>query len=130
MDATAVADIVKDTRYGEYVCGAWLTAAREFGPAATAGIEQLLYTASGDDPFTPPVFTAPALPNGVVAVAPGLLDRIFLFVQSIKANPKCTDPIALQLGIVGQEDAEEYPLPTFTLKQERDEAARKARREK
>jgi hypothetical protein len=111
---------VSDARYGEYCCGAWLTAAREFGPAATSAIEDLLGGAGGAAAVLPP-FTMPALPAGVAAVPPGLLTRIFAFVQTIKARPEYTDAIGLQLGIVGQEDAAENPLPTFTLKPERGE---------
>ena len=66
-----------------------------------------------------PVFTAPALPAGVAAVNTGALDRIFGFVQAIKARPAYTDAIGMLLGIVGAEDAGSNPLPTFTLKVER-----------
>jgi len=118
MAADNVINTVKDARFGEYGCGAWLTSTREFGPAATASIEGLLNTAA-NDPFVLPSLTVPALPAGVVAVAPGLLKRIFLFVQAIKANPNYTEAIGLQLGIVGQEDAAEHALAEFFLKVER-----------
>ena len=45
----------------------------------------------------------------------GALDRLFDFVQTIKADPNYTDAIGMQLGIVGAEDGDENPLPTFTL---------------
>lgn len=109
---------VADARYLEYVSGLWLTATREFGPAATAALEEL-YDDAGPDPFVLPVFTAPALPAGVVAVPPGALQRIFAFVQVIKTSPNYTEAIGLQLGIVGAEETDEHPVPEFTLKTER-----------
>jgi hypothetical protein len=120
LPAPGVTASVNDARYGEYSCGAWLTGTREFGPAATSAIEDLL-NGTGGDPFVLPPFTVPALPAGVTAVPPGLLTRIFAFVQTIKAAANYTEAIGLQLGIVGQEDAAENPLPTFTLKEERDD---------
>lgn len=42
-------------------------------------------------------------------------------MKTIKARSTYTEAIGLQLGIVGQEDATEHPLPEFTLKQERAE---------
>jgi hypothetical protein len=55
----------------------------------------------------------------VSAVPSGALRRIFAFVQTIKASPNYTEAIGLQLGIVGQEDAAEHPLPEFTVETER-----------
>lgn len=121
LPADDVTDIVADARFCEYACGVWLTAVREFGPAATASVEELLSGSVGAS-FTLAVFTAPALPSGVSLVAAGALDRIFLFVQTIKACPNYTEAIGLQLGIVGAEDAAENPVPTFTLKVERGSA--------
>ena len=118
LDAGAVTDIIADARYCRYVCGVWLTAVREFGPAATAALE-ILFSGSGATDMVLPAFTAPALPAGVTAVPPGALDRIFAFVQTIKSCAKYTEAIGLQLGIVGQEDATEHPLPEFSLKVER-----------
>ena len=118
LPAAAVTAIVGDSRFCEYACGVWLAATREFGPAATAAIEELFSGGVGAS-FVLPVFTAPALPVGVVAAAAGALDRIFAFVQMIKASANYTESIGLQLGIVGAEDAAENPVPTFTLKVER-----------
>lgn len=117
LDVTAT---VADGRFCQHACGSWLTAVREFGPAATAAIEQL-FDEPGVDPFVLPLFTPPALPAGVTAVPPGAIQRIFAYVQTIKASPKYTEAIGLQLGIVGAEDAEEHPVPEFTLKVERGE---------
>ncbi|MEK0451275.1 MAG: hypothetical protein RL088_3543 [Verrucomicrobiota bacterium] len=120
LPADDVTDIVADARFCEYACGVWLAAVREFGPAATASIEELLSGTVGAS-FTLAVFTAPALPSGVALVAAGALDRIFLFVQTIKSRPSYTEAIGLQLGIVGAEDSAENPVPTFSLKVERGE---------
>lgn len=118
LPAPAVTANVADARYCEYACGIWLAAAREFGPAATGAIEELL-GGPGGAAFVLPVFTVPALPAGVVAVPSGALSRIANFVQMIKASPNYTEAIGLQLGIVGPEDATENPLPTFTVSVER-----------
>ncbi len=48
------------------------------------------------NPFT-------ALPAGVVAVAPGALDRIFALVADIKASTGYTQPIGIDLGLIGAE---------------------------
>ncbi|HEY6169382.1 MAG TPA: hypothetical protein VI454_15175, partial [Verrucomicrobiae bacterium] len=92
--------------------------AKEFGTGLSAALDELYSGASGGA-YVLPVFTVPALPAGVVAVAAGALERLVLFVQTIKASPHYTDAIGMQLGIVGAEDADENPLPTFTLKVER-----------
>ena len=113
---------VADARYLEYVTGAWVTAAREFGPAATAAIDTL-FDGPGPNPFVLPGFAAPTLPAGVAAVGAGALLRIFAFVQMIKASPGYTEQIGLQLGIVGAEDSTENLVPTFTLKVERGETS-------
>lgn len=118
LTAGDVTATVADARFLEYAAGDWLTAAREFGPAATSGLDQLYDDAAVDD-FVLPVFTVPALPAGVAAVPPGALQRIFAYVQVIKASPNYTEAIGLQLGVVGAEASGEHPLPTFTLKVER-----------
>jgi hypothetical protein len=118
LPAPAVTAIVADARFCEYACGVWLNATREFGPAATASIEQL-FSGTSAGAFVLPVFTAPALPVGVVAVTAGALDRITAFVQMIKASPNYTEAIGLQLGIVGPEESAEHPVPEFSLKVER-----------
>ena len=58
-------------------------------------------TGTGSVAMTLPTFTAPALPAGVTAAAPGALSRIFALVQSIKNSGKCTDAIGEDLGIIG-----------------------------
>ena len=98
LPSAEVTAIVADARFCEYVTGAWITAAREFGPAATAAIEEL-YDGSGASPFVLPAFTAPALPAGVTAVPPGALQRIFTFVQAIKSRPGYNENIGQQLGM-------------------------------
>jgi hypothetical protein len=118
LPAASVTACVNEARYGEYACGVWLTGTREFGPSSTSAIEDLL-NGTGGDPFVLPTYTVPALPAGVTSVPPGLLLRLFAFVQTIKASPFYTEAIGLQLGIVGAEDATENPLPTFSLKSER-----------
>jgi hypothetical protein len=122
LAAADVAATVADAKFLEYASGAWLTASRDFGPACTSALEGL-YSGAGGAAFVLPVFTVPALPAGVVAVPAGALDRIFAYVQVIKANPNYTEAIGLQLGIVGAEDSTENPVPTFTLKVERGDSS-------
>jgi hypothetical protein len=119
------ASSVMDGLYLEYVSGLWLKAVREFGPACTSALD-VLYDQDGNDPFVLPVFTAPGLPPAnaplpaVVAVRPGALQRIFAYVQVIKAMPLYTDAIGLQMGIVGPEETPtpDSAGPEFTLKVE------------
>lgn len=120
LPAPDVTARVADARFCEHVCGDWLTAVREFGPACTSAVEEL-FGGTGSAAFVLPLFTAPALPAGVTAVPPGALQRIFFFVQAIKASPAYTEAIGLQLGVVGQEDTAEHPLPEFALEVERAE---------
>ena len=117
LPAADVTNIVKDALYAKYLTGLWLTAVREFGPAATAALEAFLnQDGDGVTAFVPPVFTVPALPAGVTAVPPGALNRILLMAARIKTLPTYTEAIGLQLGIVGSEDAAEHDVPEFTLK--------------
>jgi hypothetical protein len=118
LDPADVTATVNDALYCKYTCGVWLTGARDLGPAATSSVENL-FTGVGATAVVLPVFTVPALPAGVTAVPPGALNRIFTFVQTIKSSKNYTEAIGLQLGIVGQEDAAEHPVPEFTLKVER-----------
>jgi hypothetical protein len=128
------ASSVADGLYLEYVSGLWLKAVREFGPACTSALDTL-YDLDGNDPFVLPVFTAPGLPPAnaplpaVVAVRPGALQRIFAYVQVIKASPAYTEAIGLQLGIVGPEDtpAPNDAGPEFTLKVEQGDTAQVVR---
>ena len=117
LPAGDVTNIVKDAQFAKYLTGLWLTAVREFGPAATSALEAFL-TQDGDGvtAFVPPVFTPPALPAGVVAVPTGALNRILLMAARIKTLPTYTEAIGLQLGIVGPEDATAHALPEFSLK--------------
>ena len=89
LPAADVTAIIADASYCEYVSGPWLTAVREFGPAATAGVD-VLYDGPGPNPMVLPDFSVPPLPTGVTAVAAGALLRIFNFVKTIKAAPGYT----------------------------------------
>ncbi len=122
LPAGEVTATVADARFLQYASGAWLTATRDFGPAATSALEDL-YEGPGADPFVLPVFSVPALPAGVTAVGAGALQRIFAFVQVIKTSPNYTEAIGLQLGIVGSEETAENLVPTFSLKVERGETS-------
>jgi len=83
-----------------YVLGEWLTAVRDFGPAATAAMD-LLVSGSGPDPVALPILEPPPLPTGVGPVPPGALNRLFDLVAIIKAAPAYTETIGQDLAIVG-----------------------------
>lgn len=108
---------VNDSRHLGYALGTWLTTVRDFGPGSTAQLESLRY-GTGDDPFVLPTFTAPAPPEGLTAVKPGALNRIFDYVQVIKKRPAYTEGIGLLLGIVGGEDTAAHTAPEISLKLE------------
>lgn len=120
LPAASVTSIVADLVHLAYASGPWLVAVREFGPAATAGL-QTLYYGTNPGPYALPEFVAPELAGGgaPVPVPAGALNRVFAFVQTIKNAPTYTVEIGLQLGIVGAEDTVDPSLPTFTLSLER-----------
>ena len=83
-----------------YVLQLWLPAVRTWALAGT-DVATDAQTGTETDAMILPVFAAPALPTGVVPVAPGALNRIFALVQLIKDGGKCTDAIATDLGLIG-----------------------------
>jgi hypothetical protein len=83
-----------------YVLQAWLPAGRAWSLACTDAVNDA-QTGNGSAPMVLPVFTPPALPTGVVPVNPGALNRIFALVQLIKDSGLCSEPNAMNLGIVG-----------------------------
>jgi len=87
-----------------YVMQTWLPAGRAWSLASTDAVVES-QTGDGSTAQVLPVFTAPALPAGVVAVNPGALTRIFALVQLIKDSGKCTETIGSNLGILGSEQA-------------------------
>ena len=108
---------VASCNFAIYVLGDWLTAVRDFGPAATSAMD-LLLSGSGPDPVALPAFAAPALPTGVAAVPPGALNRLFDLVQLIKASPGYTETIGHELGIIGTGLAAHATLTAPTVKLE------------
>ena len=116
----AAADItatVNDSRHLGYALGDWITRVREFGPGCTAQLEELRY-GTGGTAFELPTFTPPAPPAGLTPVLPGALNRIFKYVQTIKAAPGYTEGLGLLIGIVGEEDSTTHTRPEITLKAE------------
>ncbi len=91
---------VADCNWLIYVIESWLPALRTWAQSGTDALAEA-QSGTGSAAQTLPVFTAPTLPTGVTAVAPGALDRIFAQVQAIKDGGKCTDTIATNLGLVG-----------------------------
>jgi hypothetical protein len=93
---------VADCGWLIYFMGSWLPNVRAWSLACTDALGEA-QIGSGSAAQVLPVFAAPALPTGVVAVNPGAQNRIFALVQLIKDGGKCTDTIASNLGIVGSE---------------------------
>ena len=99
-----VAAIVADCLWQIYLLQSWLPAVRKFNLLGTNTLAEA-QTGSGTDIMVLPGFTAPELPVGGAATAPGGLTRIFALVQVIKDSGKCTDTMATALGIVGTAQA-------------------------
>jgi hypothetical protein len=93
---------VADACWVTYILESWLPAVRAWSQACSAAS---LEAQSGDPTvlMTLPVFTAPALPVGVVPVNKGALDRLFAFIQMLKDSGKVTEAIGTDLRIIGTE---------------------------
>lgn len=102
---------------GAYALGPWLTDVRDFSPAATAGVDFVLY-GTGTLVAELPPFTAPAADDGTVALLPGALTRIFSQAAKVKLAPGFTESIGMNLGILGGEDTMPQASPKMTLKVE------------
>ena len=100
LTAAQVTAATGDCGWLVYVLQSWLPAVRNWNLACTNASNEA-QTGDGIALMALPVFAAPALPTGVVAVNPGALTRIFALIQTIKDSGKCTDSIATDLGIVG-----------------------------
>ncbi|MCX6853503.1 MAG: hypothetical protein NTV80_01200 [Verrucomicrobia bacterium] len=92
------ADSIADARWLVYLIVSWLESVRTHGKAATSALSQ---AQSGSGPLALPTFTPPALPDGVVARPAGALSRLFDLIAEIKENGACTEPMCLDLGILG-----------------------------
>lgn len=103
-----LADIVADSRWLVYLLVTWLEAVRTHGKASTTALEQ---AQTGEGALTLPGFTQPPLPDGVVARPAGALSRIFDLVAEIKDNDACTDPMCIDMGIMGPPE----PAPNFNV---------------
>jgi hypothetical protein len=94
------------------VLGSWLPAVRAFSDSMAPGVEQVLH---GRGAHALPTFTAPLLPEGVVQVAGGALERIFSAVRAMKVSPGFTDTISTDLGTRPVRDTQRA-TPRFSLK--------------
>ena len=104
LAAGTVTAAVADCLWLVYLLEQWLPAVRRWAQSCT-DVVAAAQNGAGSTAITLPAFTAPPLPTGVTAQAPGSLTRIFALVQSIKDSGKCTDAIATDLNIVGAADA-------------------------
>jgi hypothetical protein len=100
LTAAQVSGAVADCGWLVYVLQTWLPAARTWALACTDAADEA-QNGDGSALMVLPVFTAPALPAGVVPVNTGALTRIFALVQTIKDGGLCSDTNATNLGIVG-----------------------------
>ena len=103
LAAAIVTAAVADSRWVIYILGAWLPAVRAWTKSCTAAALQA-QSSTGGALMSLPVFTAPALPTGVVPVNEGALDRIFALVQTIKDAKMYVESIGADLNILGAED--------------------------
>jgi len=100
LTAAQVNSAVADCGWLIYVLQTWLPAGRAWALATTDAAAEA-QNGDGSALMALPVFTAPALPTGIVAVNTGALTRIFALVQSIKDGGQCSNTNATNLGIVG-----------------------------
>ncbi|MEI8345559.1 MAG: hypothetical protein WCG06_05750, partial [Candidatus Omnitrophota bacterium] len=100
LTAPQVTAAVADCGWLAYVLQTWLPAVRTWAQASTEAATEA-QTGTGTAALALPLWTAPALPTGVVAVNPGALTRIFALVQAIKDSGQCTDALATNLGLLG-----------------------------
>lgn len=90
----------------------WTPAIRQDAKEATA-YKNLMFTGSGPTVALPvaTVFTSPP-----TIVTPGALKRLFNQIARMKkAVPGYTVSIGQDLGIIGEEDSTEHPVPEFDL---------------
>lgn len=114
-----LAAAIADCRCLIYILGSWLPGQRTWSPSCTAA-SNAAQVGDGSALIVLPVFTAPALPSGVLMVNTGALHRIFDLVQTIKDGAGYTDAIGADLGIVGSsvstpDLATVQPVITVTL---------------
>ena len=100
LTAGQVTAIVADCNWLIYVLQTWLPTVRNWALAGTDAVTEA-QTGTGAAALVLPVFTAPALPTGVVSVNPGALNRIFALAQIIKDSGKSTEAINTNLGLIG-----------------------------
>ncbi len=91
-------DCIADARWLVYLIVSWLESVRTHGKAATSALSQ---AQTGSGPLSLPTFTPPALPDGVLSRPAGALNRIFELIAELKENGACTEPMCLDLGILG-----------------------------
>jgi hypothetical protein len=104
LQPAAVTAALADAGWLKYILELWLPASRAWQKSCTDALKSA-ESESGSSALTLPTFTAPPLPTGVTAQAPGSLKRIFALVASIKKDGKLTSGIADDLRIVGSEDS-------------------------
>jgi hypothetical protein len=102
LTAEQVAAAVADCGWLQYFLRQWLPELRAFKKAATSAHAEAQF-GTGTDAQIIPTFIAPTPDDGVAAVAPGALNRVFVLVRRIKNSGKCDDSIAADLGIAGME---------------------------
>jgi len=100
LTSAQVSAAIADARWMAYVVGTWLSNARAWSLACTDAVTEA-GSGKGTATMSLPVFTAPALPDGAVAVNPGALNRLFALIQTIKDSGRCSDSIASDLGLTG-----------------------------
>ncbi len=100
LKAEVLAAILADCAWLIYCLQKWQPAVRIWAQSSTTVITEM-ETGTDTDVQVLPLFIPPPLPTGVVAVLPGVLTRLFAFIQILKRNPKCIESISIDLGIIG-----------------------------
>ena len=95
-----LAAILADCAWMIYILQLWLPAVRAWAKACTDALIEA-QTGASNGAQVLPAFVAPPLPTGTIPVNAGALLRIFVAIQMIKDSGKCTDAMAVDLGIVG-----------------------------
>lgn len=109
ISAGESAAAIADARWLIYVLGTWLPAVRAWQKSCTDAARQAQLGSMGVL-MALPVFAAPALPAGVVAVNDGALNRIFGTIARIKGAGAYTEAIGTDLGVIGSQQT--APDPT------------------
>jgi hypothetical protein len=111
-----LANILADIDFYVWILHTLNPAAQQYAQENTA-YKLLIATGAGSDAVpvpAMPIFDQPPAPR-----PPGVLPRLFNFVQRLKINTVYTESIGQDLGVIGSQDTSVHPIPDFTATTER-----------